>query len=70
MTDETKTAVKPGYQTTEGWLAFLTACLGAATTTHLVGDGSPVVTLGGLALMAVATALHSWGRATVKAAAS
>lgn len=69
-TPTTPAAVKPGWQTTEGWINFLTACLGAAATTHLVGDGSPIVTLGGMALMMISAAVHTWSRTAVKVAAS
>lgn len=62
-------AQKPAWKTTEGWIAFLTACLGAATTTHLVGDGSQAVVIGGMAITVLSMAVHSWSRTKLKVAA-
>lgn len=66
----TTTTIQPAWRTSEGIITALSAAFGAAVASlHLAGD-SQIVQLGGLALMIAATVAHSWGRATVKAAAS
>lgn len=60
--------VKPGYKTTEAWLAFATALPGVAVASGLLPQSSPIVAVASLVLSTVSSALYIMGRTKVKVA--
>jgi hypothetical protein len=74
MTDATLTlapaATKPGWKTSEAWMAFLTALPGAAVTAGLVPQASPLVGVASQVLALASSALYIWSRTKIKTAGS
>lgn len=72
MTDATDppTPTKPGYKTTEFWLSLAAKLLGAAFATGLIGDGTPLARIAGLAAVVLGALGYTVNRAIVKAAAA
>lgn len=63
------TDIKPGWKTTEFYLASAAKLLGVLFASGLVGDGSLAARIAGLAAMALTALGYSVSRAIVKAAA-
>lgn len=69
MTDTIVPAAKPGYKTTEFWLALAAKLLGAAYTAGLIGDGSALARVAGLAAVVLASMGYSVSRGLAKGGA-
>ena len=63
-------SVKPGWKTTEFWLALVAKLLGALFAAGMLGDGSEVSRVAGLAAIVLTSLGYSVSRAQVKAAAT
>lgn len=71
MPDPTPTdPPKPGYKTTEFWLSLAAKLLGAAFAAGLIGDGTPLARIAGLAAVVLTSLGYTVNRAMVKAAAA
>jgi hypothetical protein len=66
---KTTSTVKPAWRTSEAWFNFATGLVGAATSAGLIGPGSQAAQLAGMGLMALAIAIHTWSRTSIKNAA-
>lgn len=67
MSDPSTT--KPGWQTTEFWLALAAKLLGALLATGVIGDGTYAMRIAGVAAAVLTSLGYSVSRAVVKAAA-
>jgi hypothetical protein len=59
---------KPGWQTTEFWLALAAKLLGALLATGVIGDGTIAMRIAGVAAAVLTSLGYSVSRAVVKAA--
>jgi len=69
MTDTTiavASPAKPGYKTTEFWLAFAAKLLGAAFAAGIIGDGTEVSRIAGLAAVMLTALGYTVSRTMVK----
>jgi hypothetical protein len=66
MSDETNTSPKPGYKTTEFWLAFAASLIGAAFASGIIPTDSSLEQVLGLAATVLASLGYTVSRTLVK----